>query len=82
MITTAGKTRVTGFHCRQLQKDCYHALKSFMELTGGHNRGSSADNDPVFGPCLAVTPGQGTIDTNGAAVEGAAINQGDYPSQL
>jgi hypothetical protein len=34
MITTAGKTRVTGFHCRQLQKDCYHALKSFMELTG------------------------------------------------
>jgi hypothetical protein len=34
MITTAGKTRVTGFHCRQLQKNCYHALKSFMELTG------------------------------------------------
>jgi hypothetical protein len=34
MITTAGKTRVTGFHCRQLQKDCYRALKSFMELTG------------------------------------------------
>jgi hypothetical protein len=34
MITTAGKTRVTGFHCRQLQKECYRALKSFMELTG------------------------------------------------
>jgi hypothetical protein len=34
MITTKGKTRVTGFHCRQLQKDCYRALRRFMELTG------------------------------------------------
>ncbi len=34
MITTAGKTRVTGFHCRQLDKAVYKALRSFMELTG------------------------------------------------
>jgi hypothetical protein len=34
MITTGVKTRVTGFHCRQRQKDCYKALKAFMALTG------------------------------------------------
>jgi hypothetical protein len=34
MITTGAKTRVTGFHCRQLQKDVYKALKAFMALTG------------------------------------------------
>jgi hypothetical protein len=34
MITTGAKTRVTGFHCRQLQKDAYKALKAFMALTG------------------------------------------------
>jgi hypothetical protein len=32
MITTAGKTRVTGFHCMQLDKAAYKALCSFMEL--------------------------------------------------
>jgi hypothetical protein len=34
MITIGAKTRVTGFHCRQLQKDAYKALKAFMALTG------------------------------------------------
>jgi hypothetical protein len=35
MLTTAtGKPRVSGFHCRQLQKDCYKTLKAFMALTG------------------------------------------------
>jgi hypothetical protein len=35
MLTTAtGKPRVSGFHCRQLQKDAYKALKAFMALTG------------------------------------------------
>jgi hypothetical protein len=34
MITTKGKTRVTGFHCRQLDKAAYKAIRSLMELTG------------------------------------------------
>ena len=34
MITTADKTRVTGFHSRQLDKAAYKALRSFMELMG------------------------------------------------
>ena len=34
MITTAGKTRVTSFQCRQLDKPAYKALRSFMKLTG------------------------------------------------
>jgi hypothetical protein len=34
MLTTAtGKPRVSGFHCRQLQKDAYKALKAFIALT-------------------------------------------------
>jgi hypothetical protein len=34
MITTKPKTRVTGFHCRQSDKQAYRTLKRFMELTG------------------------------------------------
>jgi len=34
MITTGPKPKVTGFHCRQLDKQAYRTLKRFMELTG------------------------------------------------
>jgi hypothetical protein len=35
MLTTAtGKPLVSGFHCRQLPKDAYKALKAFIALTG------------------------------------------------
>jgi hypothetical protein len=32
--TTGPKPKVTGFHCRQLDKQAYRTLKRFMELTG------------------------------------------------
>jgi hypothetical protein len=32
MITTKPKTRLTGFRCRELQKDCYKALRAFMAV--------------------------------------------------
>ena len=34
LTTAAGIPRVTGFHCGQLDKAAYKALKSFMTLTG------------------------------------------------
>jgi hypothetical protein len=32
MITTKPKTRLTGFRCRELQKECYKALRAFMAV--------------------------------------------------
>ena len=83
MLTTAtGKPRVTGFHCRQLDKAAYKALKSFMALTGGYHRGGSSDLHPILSLGLAASPRARAPNRDGLEVEGPAAQRGDQHPQL
>jgi hypothetical protein len=65
MLTTAtGKPRVSGFHCRQLQKDAYKALKAFMALRDANTEEAL---QTFIQPSSNTQPGPGSIPRSDSA---------------
>jgi hypothetical protein len=83
MLTTAtGKSRISGFHCRQLQKDAYKALKAFMALTDATTEEASLDLHPILNLGLAASPGATAPHRNCTEVESSETQKGSEHSHL
>jgi hypothetical protein len=83
MLTTAtGKPLVSGFHCRQLQKDAYKSPQSLYGPDGCYHKGGSSDLHPILSLGLAASPGATAPHRNCTEVESSETQRGGEHSQL